>query len=130
MRRTWQHPSLDSWVEPCTGHSHWRAILFYWGGCEELPAARRGAGDAAEAGFQAIAAEVTPRELRDQLTFPPAFGATEWGPIPFLPDPDLLVQRMEAAWGDLDRYGGISTTAAGAHWLSESKFILHMSNNV
>ena len=74
---------------------------------------RRGAGDAAAAGFAAVAAEVSPSQLRQSLSFPPTFGPTEFGPIPFLPDPDLLVQRMEAAWGQLERYRGINTTAQG-----------------
>ena len=35
------------------------------------------------------------------------------GPIPFLPDNDILVQRMERHWGDLDKYRGISTSGQG-----------------
>lgn len=38
------------------------------------------------------------------------------GPIPFLPDPDILVRRMEKTWGDLDRYRGIQSTAKGGRW--------------
>ena len=52
----------------------------------------RGAGDAEAAGFTAVAAEISPQQLRSTLTFPPAYGPTDWGPMPFLPDPDLLVQ--------------------------------------
>ena len=36
------------------------------------------------------------------------------GPIDFLPSADLLVRNMERQWGDLDRYRGIATSAAGA----------------
>ena len=36
------------------------------------------------------------------------------GPIDFLPSSDLLVRNMERQWGDLDRYLGIATSAAGA----------------
>ena len=81
--------------------------------CSNIGLCRRGAGDATAAGFTAVAAEVSPSQLRSNLSFPPTFGPTEFGPIPFLPDPDLLVQRMEAAWGDLERYRGISTSAQG-----------------
>ena len=55
-------------------------------------ASRSGAGDAEAAGFRVVAAEISPQQLRSALTYPPAFGPTEWGPIPYLPDPDLLVQ--------------------------------------
>jgi hypothetical protein len=34
------------------------------------------------------------------------------GPIPFLPDSDILVRRMEAQWGALEKYTGLNTTAA------------------
>ena len=63
---------------------------------------RSGAGDAEAAGFRAVAAEVSPQQLRGALTFPPAYGPTDWGPIPFLPDPDLLVQvRLAPRWSCL-----------------------------
>ena len=29
------------------------------------------------------------------------------GPIPFLPDNDILVRRVENQWGPLEKYGGI-----------------------
>lgn len=38
------------------------------------------------------------------LTFPSEWGPSEWGPIPFLPENDLLVQKMERQWGDLRSY--------------------------
>jgi magnesium chelatase subunit H len=38
------------------------------------------------------------------LTYPETWGPTEWGPIPFLPDNDILVQRMEKQWGELRGY--------------------------
>ena len=37
---------------------------------------------------------MSPQQLRSALTYPAAFGPTEWGPIPYLPDPDLLVQVL------------------------------------
>ena len=50
------------------------------------------------------------------LTYPDSWGPTEWGPIPFLPERDVLVTNMERQWGQLDSYRGISTSAAG-DWL-------------
>lgn len=38
-----------------------------------------------------------------QQTNQKEWGPTEWGPIPFLPDSDLLVRRLERQWGDLDK---------------------------
>lgn len=35
------------------------------------------------------------------------------GPIPFLPGSDILVRRLEAQWGELGKYRGLSTSAAG-----------------
>jgi hypothetical protein len=60
-----------------------------------------------------VAAEVPPRELRTALHFDEHWGPTEWGPIPFLPKPDLLVEAMENAWGDLYKYRGLNSTANG-----------------
>ena len=107
---------------------------------------RRGAGEAERYGITASAADITPGELKDMLSFPPEWGPTEWGergkarhqprlapactpshtehrarphalccaaprraagPIPFLPDNDILVRRMENQWGPLEKYGGI-----------------------
>ena len=75
----------------------------------------RGAGDAEAAGFRVVAAEVSPQQLRTALTFPPAFGPTEWGPIPFLPDPDLLVQVQTSSQRDAD---------LKLHW-QQLKTVLH-----
>ncbi len=57
--------------------------------------------------------DVSPKELKGALTYPAAWGPSEWGPISFLPSPDLLVRNMEAAWGDLDKYRGLGTSAKG-----------------
>lgn len=55
--------------------------------------------------FGAVAAadDVPASQLRDWLSFPPSWGPTEWGPIPFLPPGDILVRRMESNWGDLGK---------------------------
>jgi hypothetical protein len=42
--------------------------------------------------------------------------APRQGPIDFLPSADLLVRNMERQWGEVDRYRGIATSAAGALW--------------
>lgn len=62
---------------------------------------------------QVAAAEVGASELKSLLTYPDSWGPTEWGPIPFLPEPDVLVQRMERQWGELRAYRGINSTASG-----------------
>eukprot|EP00879_Flechtneria_rotunda_P015094 GHRR01015774.1.p1 GENE.GHRR01015774.1~~GHRR01015774.1.p1 ORF type:complete len:899 (+),score=287.59 GHRR01015774.1:2958-5654(+) len=72
-----------------------------------------GAGEAEQWGVQPAAAEVTPQQLRELLTFPAEWGPTEWGPIPYLPSEDFLVKRMEAQWGDLNSYRGINSTMSG-----------------
>jgi len=72
-----------------------------------------GSGQAAPYGIQPGAAEVSASQLKEWLTYPPDWGPTEWGPIPFLPDNDILVQRMEKQWGELRGYRGIMTSAAG-----------------
>lgn len=46
------------------------------------------------------------------------------GPIPYLPDPDILVRRMEKTWGDLDRYRGIQSTAKGGAQLIRHTLLL------
>ena len=52
--------------------------------------------------------------LKEYLTFDETWGPSEWGPMPFLPAPDLLVTKMEGAWGDLAKYrSGLSTTTSG-----------------
>ena len=59
----------------------------------------------------AVAGEnVSPKRLKEWLSFPESWGPTEFGPIPFLPTPDVLVRRMEKAWGPLDSYNGLATT--------------------
>lgn len=57
---------------------------------------------------------MSPKRLRELLTYPVAWGPSEWGPISFLPQHDLLVANMERQWGDLDEYRGLSTSAKGA----------------
>ena len=37
------------------------------------------------------------------------------GPVPFLPSRDVLVDALEGQWGALDKYRGISTSAAGTN---------------
>ncbi|CAG9464037.1 unnamed protein product [Pedinophyceae sp. YPF-701] len=72
-----------------------------------------GAAGAESYGFRPATASVTPRDLKAMLTFPRSWGPSEWGPIPYLPDPDILVSRMENQWGSLDTYRGIMTSARG-----------------
>lgn len=74
----------------------------------------QGAGPAAEYGVAAAAVDVGPARLKEMLSFPADWGPNEWGPVPFLPDPDVLVKRMERQWGDLGKYrSGLSTSASG-----------------
>ena len=81
----------------------------------------RGAGDAEAFGAAPAAVDVTPGQLREALTYPARWGPSEWGPISFLPSHDLLVRNMEAAWGDLDKYRGLGTSAKGALGFSPPK---------
>ena len=60
-----------------------------------------------------MAAEVDHTRLKQMLTYPADWGPTEWGPIPFLPESDVLVRSMERQWGDLAAYRGIATSASG-----------------
>ena len=76
--------------------------------------ARCGSGSVASYGWRPEGADVSPKELKDALSYPPDWGPTEWGPIPFLPDNDILVQRMEKQWGDLRSYRGLLTSPAGS----------------
>lgn len=93
---------------PCAGEALVAALKSF----EEQRAVSRGAagvnalgaGAAGAAGFVPAAAEVSPSQLKAWLTFPAEWGPTEWGPIPFLPDNDVLVQRMEKQWGELRGY--------------------------
>ena len=54
----------------------------------------RGAGEAEAFGLRAAAADMSPRQLRGHLTFPQSWGPTEWGPISFLPEHDILVSLL------------------------------------
>ena len=72
-----------------------------------------GAGDAEKFGARAAAADVSPKRLKELLTYPASWGPSEWGPISFLPEHDLLVSNMERQWGDLDKYRGLATSAKG-----------------
>ncbi|GAX76816.1 hypothetical protein CEUSTIGMA_g4262.t1 [Chlamydomonas eustigma] len=75
---------------------------------------RKGVGEGlSHSGFTASAAEVTAPQLKSLLTYPESWGPTEWGPIPFLPDNDILVKRVEKQWGDLRGYRGMMTSAQG-----------------
>ncbi|CAL8470018.1 g9560 [Coccomyxa elongata] len=72
-----------------------------------------GAGDAEHFGAHAAAADVSPKRLKELLTYPASWGPSEWGPISFLPEHNLLVSNMERQWGDLDKYRGLATSAKG-----------------
>lgn len=87
---------------------------------EGAPVAARGLAGAADAlkatlaerGVDAAAAQVAGQDvsaatLRSWLTLPDTWGPDEWGPVPTLPPPDLLVARMERAWGSLETYTGM-----------------------
>ena len=54
----------------------------------------RGAGEAEAFGLRAAAADMSPKQLREHLTFPQSWGPTEWGPISFLPEHDILVSLL------------------------------------
>jgi magnesium chelatase subunit H len=80
-------------------------------------AARSGAESSPEshALLHAAGEDVTASTLKAWLTFPDAWGPDEWGPIPTLPNADVLVTRMERAWGRLDAYTGLraAVTSSG-----------------
>ena len=57
-----------------------------------------GVGDAARYGATPTPGEVSPSTLKDWLSFSPRSGPSDWGPIPFLPSPDILVRRLDAQW--------------------------------
>ena len=63
----------------------------------------RGAGDAEAFGARAAAADMTPKQLKDHLTFPQTWGPTEWGPISFLPDHDILVSALTGRCSEAGR---------------------------
>jgi len=57
---------------------------------------------------------ISAKQLRSYLTFDESWGPNEWGPMPFLPSPDILVRKMQKAWGDLGQYrAGLSTAVNG-----------------
>ncbi|GFR42159.1 hypothetical protein Agub_g3011 [Astrephomene gubernaculifera] len=72
-----------------------------------------GPGPAAPFGVRVGAGEMGPVRLKELLSYPPDWGPSEWGPLPYLPDPDVLVQRMERQWGDLRGHRGILTSSRG-----------------
>jgi len=57
--------------------------------------------------------DVSPLQLRKWLSFPSEWGPNEWGPCPQLPPNDILIRRMEKAWGNLEQYRGLNTNATG-----------------
>ena len=59
------------------------------------------------------AVNVAPKTLKRWLSFPTTWGPTEWGPMPYLPSHDVLVRKMERAWGPLESYAGLCTTPGG-----------------
>jgi magnesium chelatase subunit H len=84
----------------CRGINHVRKVL--------------GEDVASSLGATVAGTDMVAERLKEYLTFDEAWGPTEWGPMPFLPAPDLLVTKMEAAWGDLGKYrSGFSTTTSG-----------------
>ena len=46
--------------------------------------------------MRAAAADMTPKQLKEHLTFPQTWGPTEWGPISFLPEHDILASQNAA----------------------------------
>jgi len=84
---------------------------------------KQGAGPAAQFGVTATAVDVSSKQLKEMLTFPEEWGPTEWGPIPFLPEKDILVQKMERQWGDVQKYrSGLSTSSQGDSVVSGLQF--------
>lgn len=75
---------------------------------------KQGPGPTKEYGVVASGAEVTAQQLKEWLTYPLDWGPDEWGPVPYLPDPDVLVKKMEKQWGELRLYRGLMTTAKGS----------------
>jgi hypothetical protein len=66
----------------------------------------RGVGAAESFGARAVAADITPARLRELLTFPSEWGPSQWGPIPFLPEHDTLVRKLEAQVGCAPEFVG------------------------
>ena len=73
-----------------------------------------GPGPAGEFGATVLASDISPATLRSWLSFPSAWGPTEWGPLPFLPPADVLPRRLEKQWGALEGYRGIATASDGS----------------
>ncbi|QDZ18489.1 subunit H of magnesium-chelatase [Chloropicon primus] len=90
------------------------------GGADAVNA--NGAETARSLGGRVAAAEVTPSQLRDWLSFPEAWGPTEWGPIPFLPENDVLFNRLESQWGKLGNPNHLSVSAEGNYVVSGLQF--------
>ena len=63
--------------------------------------------------LQPAGMDVSPSTLRKWLSFPADWGPNEWGPCPQLPPNDILIRRMEKAWGNLEQYRGLNTNASG-----------------
>ena len=56
-------------------------------------------------GVEATAAEVTPSRLKELLSWPFDWGPADWGPLPYLPEHDTLVRKMEKVEkGEHDQY--------------------------
>ena len=81
-------------------------------------AAHRGAGEAEAFGLRAAAADMTPKQLKEHLTFPQTWGPTEWGPISFLPDHDILVSAPAASKQRSHHQSTLHQRMAGRHgWM-------------
>lgn len=67
--------------------------------------------------------DMVAEQLKKYITFDESWGPNEWGPLPFLPSPDILVNKMESAWGDISKYrAGLSTTTSGHAVVSGLQF--------
>ncbi|KAL6750256.1 CobN/Magnesium chelatase-domain-containing protein, partial [Haematococcus lacustris] len=95
-------------VAALSGQAEQRAVSRGASGVNAL-----GVGPAADWGLRPGAAEVDSQQLKAWLSYPADWGPTDWGPIPFLPDNDILVQRLERQWGNLRSYRGLACSAAG-----------------
>lgn len=69
---------------------------------QEIPI--EGCDNSAHGSVRSVGAEVTPKQLKSMLKYPRQWGPNEWGPIPFLPSNNILVDRIEKQWGELGRY--------------------------
>ena len=76
-----------------------------------------------ELGAKIHGTDMVAEQLKEYITFDETWGPNEWGPLPFLPSPDILVNKMEAAWGDISKYrAGLSTTTSGNAVVSGLRF--------